>query len=113
MMPDAVPLDRSTHCLRRLRHETRSPVAFTCQLRVGNGTWRTASVVDLSCDGFRLAWLPDCAAGTNLWVRIPGIEARQATVRWRDERGVGCRFERPLHQAVIDFLSRATNRQDS
>ena len=110
MRAQAAPLDRSESCAARLRREARSAVAFTCQLRVGNGPWRAASMVDLSCEGFRLAWLPDCAAGKNLWVRIPGIEARLATVRWRDDRGVCCQFERPLHQAVIDFLSRATNR---
>ena len=111
MRPDVAPLDRSQSRPARLRREARSAVAFTCQLRVGNGPWRAASVVDLSREGFRLAWLPDCAAGKDLWVRIPGLEAKPATVRWRDNRGVGCRFERPLHQAVIDFLSRATNRQ--
>jgi len=111
MRAQATPLDRSERCTARLRREARSPVAFTCQIRIGQGAWRAASMVDLSCEGFRLAWLPDCPAGKDLWVRIPGIEARLATVRWRDERGVGCQFERPLHQAVIDFLSRATNRR--
>jgi hypothetical protein len=76
---------------------------------VGNGPWRLASMVDLSCDGFRLAWSPDCTVGKEVWVRLPGIEARRAAVRWRDDRGVGCRFASPLHAAVIDFLSRATS----
>ena len=109
MRPEAAALDRNARSAARLRREDRSPVAFTCQIRVGNGAWRPATMVDLSCEGFRLAWLPDCAAGKDLWVRIPGIEARLATVRWRDDRGVGCRFERPLHAAVIGFLSRATS----
>ena len=65
-------------------------------------------MVDLSCEGFRLAWLPDCAVGRDLWVRIPGLEARRATDRWHDDRGVGCQFAQPLNAAVIDFLSRAT-----
>jgi len=110
MRVEAASLDRNARSAARLRREARSAVAFTCQLRVGAGPWRVASMVDLSCEGFRLAWLPDCAVGKTLWVRIPGIEARLATVRWRDDRGVGCQFDRPLHQAVIDFLSRATNR---
>ena len=110
-MPESVPLDRSARSLRRLRRETRSPVAFTCQLRVGNGAWRVASVVDLSPEGCRLAWLPECTVGKDLWLRLPGLEARRATVRWRDDRGVGCLFASPLHGAVIDFLSRATSRQ--
>ena len=110
-MRDSPSLDRHARSAARMRRQARAPVAFTCQLRVGNGSWRMASMVDLSCEGFRLAWLPDCAVGRDLWVRIPGIEARQATVRWRDDRGVGCQFTRPLHEAVIGFLSRATSRQ--
>ena len=113
MRVEAAPLDRNARATTRPRREARSAVAFTCQLRIGSGPWRVASMVDLSCEGFRLAWLPDCPAGRPLWVRIPGIEARLASVRWRDERGVGCQFERPLHQAVIDFLSRATNRPNA
>lgn len=109
-MPETLPLDRSARALARLRREARSPVAFTCQLRIGSGAWRLASMVDLSCEGFRLAWLPDCTVGRDVWVRLPGIEARRATVRWRDDRGVGCMFAQPLHAAVIDFLSRATTR---
>ena len=109
-MPEPVTLDRNAGSLRRLRREPRSPVAFTCQLRVGHGAWRQASVVDLSPEGCRLAWLPDCTVGKELWLRLPGLEARRATVRWRDDRGVGCLFVSPLHRAVIDFLSRATNR---
>ena len=108
MRPEAAPLDCSAVCASRLRREARAPVAFTCQLRIGKGTWRSATMVDLSSEGCRLAWLPGCAIGSDLWVRIPGIEARLATIRWRDDRGVGCQFARPLHAAVIDFLSRAT-----
>ena len=108
---EAFPLkDTSPRSAAWLRKEARSPVAFTCQLRVGSGPWRPASMVDLSCQGFRLAWLPDCSAGRQVWVRMPGLEARRATVRSCDQRGIGCEFDRPLHAAVIDFLSRATTR---
>lgn len=110
MTREDAPPDRIERRPTRPRSEARSPVAFTCQLRVGNGAWRTASMVDLSCEGFRLGWLPDCTVGRDVWVRIPGIEARMATVRWRDNRGVGCEFAQPLHAAVIGFLSRVTNR---
>lgn len=109
-MVDAASSDRSTRAERLARKDTRLPVAFSCQLRIGNGPWRSAGMTDLSCQGFRLAWLPDCEPGRQLWVRIPGLEARTAIVRWRDNRGVGCEFLHPLHAAVIQFLSRATIR---
>ena len=106
MKADAASLDRNPGCAERLRREPRSAVAMTCQLRVGSGPWRPASLVDLSPSGFRVAWLPQCGAGRKLWVRIPGFEAMPATIRWRDHRGVGCQFARPVHRAVVDHLSR-------
>jgi hypothetical protein len=110
MMVEPIPSNRSTRADGLARKETRLPVAFSCQLRTGSGPWRSASMTDLSCQGFRLAWLPECEPGRQLWVRIPGLEARTAMVRWRDDRGVGCEFLHPLHAAVIHFLSRATIR---
>ena len=105
MNVDSVPLDRSPRCAARLRRDPRSTVALTCQLRIGAGPWRPATMVDLSCSGFRIAWLPNGGIDRPLWVRIPGIEARQATIRWRDLGGVGCQFERPLGSAVVEHLS--------
>ena len=107
---EAVPLDRSPRSAARLRSHPRLPVAMTCQLRIGSGPWRPASMVDLSRTGFRIAWLPSGAVGRSLWVRIPGLEAMPATIRWRDLGGVGCQFERPLGVEVTEFLSRQARR---
>ena len=106
----AVPLDRSPRSAAKLRRDPRVPVALTCRLRIGSGPWRLATMVDLSRTGFRIAWLPNGAVGRPLWVRIPGLEARPATIRWRDLGGVGCQFERPLGAAVADHLSRQASR---
>ena len=88
------------------RRDPRLPVALICQLRVGSGPWRPATLVDLSQSGFRIAWLPGGEVGRQLWVRIPGLEAMPATIRWRDLGGVGCEFTRPLSQPVVGHLTR-------
>jgi hypothetical protein len=88
------------------RRDTRAAVAAICQLRIGSGPWRPASLVDISRSGFRIAWLPQCPIGRRLWVRLPGLEPMPAYIRWRDQRGVGCEFERPLHIAVMEHLAR-------
>jgi hypothetical protein len=106
MNPEATPLDCSRRSAARRRRDPRSTVALTCQLRVGGGPWRPASLVDLSQSGFRIAWLPSASIGSSLWVRIPGFEAMPATVRWRDMGGVGCQLARPLSQAVFEHISR-------
>jgi hypothetical protein len=107
MRAEAAPLDRSAPHAARLRRDPRLPVGITCQIRVGSGPWRLASVVDISCSGFRIAWLPQCSAGRRLWIRFPGLEAMPASVQWRDLGGVGCQFSRPLHASVMDHLASA------
>ena len=106
MILQTVPLDRRQRSAARLRRDVRLPIALTCQLRIGSGPWRPATMVDLSRSGFRIAWLPSGNAGRPLWVRIPGLEAMPATIRWRDLGGVGCQFERPLSSEVVEHLSR-------
>jgi hypothetical protein len=108
---EAAPLDRSQRSAARLRRDPRLPVALTCQLRIGTGPWRPATLVDMSRWGFRIAWLPSSAVGRSLWVRIPGLEAMPATIRWRDLGGVGCKFERPLSEIVIEHLARKASPQ--
>ena len=103
---EAIPLDRDPRAAARLRRDPRAAIALTCQLRIGSSPWRPATLVDMSRTGFRIAWLPSGAAGRPLWVRIPGLEAMPATIRWRDLGGVGCQFERPLSDVVLEHLSR-------
>ena len=79
-------------------------VAITCQLRIDGGGWRAGSLVDLSCSGVRIAWLPTCGIGKSIWVKIPGLEAMLAKIRWRDLGGVGCEFDRPLNPIIVEHL---------
>ena len=104
---EAAPLDRSVRDAARLRRDPRVEVGTTCRIRIGSGPWRLASVVDISRSGFRIAWLPQCSVGRQIWIRFPGLEAMPASVQWRDLGGVGCQFIRPLHSSVLDHLARA------
>lgn len=110
MNVEAIPLDRSRRSAALLRRDPRTPVALTCRLRIGSGPWRPANLVDLSRSGFRIAWLPSGSVGRSLWVRIPGLEAMPARIRWRDLGGVGCQFDRPLGIAVVEHFSRKARR---
>jgi len=107
---DAAPLDRPARSVSKLRRDTRTMVALTCQLRIGGGAWRPGSLVDLSCSGFRIAWLPSCGPGKPIWVKIPGLEAMPAKVRWQDLGGVGCQFDRPLNPVIVEHLLRKGGR---
>jgi hypothetical protein len=60
--------------------------------------------MDLSVDGFRVATHLDLFEGSDVWLRLGGLEACHATVVWTSGHLVGCRFSRPLHPAVLDMV---------
>lgn len=87
------------------RAQTRRIVDLRAQVRVGTENWRPIRVVDLSSTGFRLSWLPSCSTGCRVWLRIEGLEPLPATIRWKNNGGIGCEFMRPLSAAVLDHWS--------
>ena len=75
-------------------------------LRIASGPWKPGRIDDLSPQGFRIGWVPQCAIGRRLWVRLPGLEAVPATVRWKSNGGAGCEFDRPLHAIIVEHVAR-------
>jgi len=39
-----------------------------------------------------------------LWVKFPGIEARQGFVCWEKDFACGIEFDTPFHPAVMDII---------
>ncbi|GAC1573835.1 MAG: hypothetical protein NVS3B5_03720 [Sphingomicrobium sp.] len=66
--------------------------------------YRVAQLRDLSSHGCSV----ELAARVNLdeivWIKLPGIEARQGFVCWVREYTCGIDFDTPLHPAVMDML---------
>ncbi len=56
---------------------------------------------DLSAHGFRTEWPHILQKGDRVWLRIPGFEALPATVAWDVNYTIGCKFDTPLHTAVL------------
>ena len=88
------------------RGEKRRRLDLPCRVRLGSSPWRPARIFDLSTKGVLVSWQPQCTVGQTLWVRLPGLEAMPATVRWKDMSGVGCELDRPLSTVVVDHLAR-------
>ena len=40
--------------------------------------------------------------GAQVWLTLPGLAAVPAIVAWSSGHSLGCRFEAPLHLAVLD-----------
>lgn len=87
----------------RPRRAERRPVRAAAQCR--RGTSREAvEVLDLSPAGARVKALAPLRIGYSIWLKLPGIEAREARVAWTKGFESGCEFVNPLHPAVFDSL---------
>ncbi|OYY68353.1 MAG: hypothetical protein B7Y00_06000 [Sphingomonadales bacterium 17-56-6] len=64
-------------------------------------------VRDLSLSGVACEALTGMAAGTRVWLTLPGLAALQAKIIWNDGTIVGCEFSTLLNPAVLqDILAR-------
>ncbi len=84
----------------------RAEVAIFCEVRQGVRPWQVTRLDDLSCTGFRIAWLPNCSVDQQLRIRIPGMQVLSARVCWSDGKSAGCEFAQPLYPAVFDHIVR-------
>ena len=91
---------------RKGRKSERVPIELGAGLRQRGGSGVSIQIVDLSVSGFRASTHLDLQPGTDVWLRLPGLEAYQAKVAWTKGQYVGCAFERPLHPAVLDMIVR-------
>lgn len=62
------------------------------------------AVSDLTCWSARMDSMEMLKPGTTLWLTLPGLEARYATVTWVQGFTAGLRFDAPLHPAIVDAV---------
>ena len=86
------------------RKSQRVNLEMGAGLRQRGGTGVAIQILDLSVDGFRASTHLQLAKGTDVWLRLPGLEAYQARVMWAKGNFIGCAFERPLHPAVLEMI---------
>lgn len=86
------------------RISERVPVELDAGLRRRGAHGVSVQILDLSTHGFRAATHLDLYEGSDVWLRLPGLEACQAKVVWVKGYVIGCAFERPLHQAVLEMI---------
>ncbi|MBV8685963.1 MAG: PilZ domain-containing protein [Alphaproteobacteria bacterium] len=89
------------------RRAERREVVLGAGLRQRGAHAVTVQVVDLSVSGFRAATHLDLLPGSDVWLKLPGLESLHARVVWMRGHLMGCEFVRPLHPAVLDMVARA------
>lgn len=90
----------------RPRQAERTPVDIGAGLRQRGASGVSVEIVDLSTHGFRASTHLDLQPGTDVWLKLPGLEAMHSHVAWTDGHWVGCEFVRPLHPAVLQMVVR-------
>lgn len=105
-------VERQSDFDRKARTAERRVVMIGVRIRRAGEPWFQSRVADLSVTGFRLQSFMKLAIGSELWVMLPGFEARRARVQWTRGHEAGCLFERALHPAILDHIV-AVDRQQS
>jgi hypothetical protein len=85
----------------------RKDIAVGAGLRQRGAHPITVQVMDLSVTGFRAATHLTLESGSDVWMKLPGLESLHARVIWQRGHLIGCEFVRPLHPAVLDMIVRS------
>lgn len=88
----------------RARNAERVMLALSAGLRQRGAATVTVRILDLSTHGFRIDTHLTMQVGTQIWLRLPGLESVPAHVVWVHGHSAGCAFDRPLHPAVLAMI---------
>jgi hypothetical protein len=59
---------------------------------------------DISVGGFRAETDEPVEHGAEVWLKLPGLEAKRSRVVWAQDNVVGCEFEWPLHPRELEII---------
>jgi hypothetical protein len=88
------------------RRAARAEVHLGAGLRQRGASGVTIQILDLSTHGFRAATHLELQPGTDVWLKLAGLESLHGHVVWMRGHVLGCEFARPLHPAVLDMIVR-------
>ena len=108
--PASFEAELSTRSAPSARIAERVEVSFGAALRQRGASGVTVQIADLSTNGFRVATHLTLPPGTDVWLRLPGLEPCHARTVWSQGHYVGCEFVRPLHPAVLQMIVRKASR---
>ncbi len=90
------------------RRAPREAVQFAVAVRERGRSALVARLAELATLGCRIEGYLTVAPGTQVWVRLPGLESVAGQVVWSLDGTAGMLFERPLHPAVAARFCPAT-----
>jgi hypothetical protein len=92
------------------RKAERRVVNLAASLRDPGASLIDAEILDLSTTGFGAETQAPIAVGTQVWLKLPGLEPTSSHCVWSEGQRAGFEFANPLHHATLDLIS-ATGRK--
>jgi hypothetical protein len=86
------------------RKAERRIVNLAAALREAGATTTPVQVLDISAGGYKVQTDAHLEEGSEVWLKIPGSEAKRGHVVWTKENEAGCEFESELHPAELELL---------
>lgn len=87
---------------RDLRATTRRVVDFAAYVRECEAEVFEVTVLDLSEKSCRLGCEHHLERQATIWLKIPGMVARKATVVWAQGAEAGCEFVSAFHLSALE-----------
>ena len=89
------------------RSAERRIVNLAARLRDPGARIVDAEVMNLSTDGFMAETDLALETGTNVWLKLPGLEPQNSRVIWAEGGQTGFQFATPLHPATLEMIIEA------
>ena len=86
------------------RKAERRVVNLAASLRDPGASVMDAEIVDLSTTGFGAETATPIAIGTQVWLKLPGLEPTSSHCVWSEGCRAGFEFASPLHPATLDLV---------
>ena len=86
------------------RKAERRIVNLAAALREEGARTATVQVLDIAIGGFKVETSTPFEEGTEVWLKLPGFEAKRSHVVWTKGEQAGCEFETELHPAELEAM---------
>jgi sirohydrochlorin ferrochelatase len=86
------------------RKAERRIVNLAAALREDGAKTAQIVLVDISAGGFKAEVPEEIEEGSEVWLKLPGFEAKRSRVVWRRGNEAGCEFETPVHENEIALI---------
>jgi hypothetical protein len=87
------------------RKAERRIVNLAAALREAGAKKAAIIVLDISVGGFRAEVPEEMEEGAEVWLKVPGFEAKRSRIVWRKGNEAGCSFETELHERDIALMT--------